>query len=125
MPFTYPARVTLYNKGGPHPDFGGLWPEGPMIQPTQHTQHTQQKLNPFESVNARVNRAGDLLGIKESYRRLLTTCWRETKVSLPVTDDKGELQVYEGYRVQHNGNRGPYKGGVRYHPAHVWKNVRG
>src|SRR5687768_2409632 len=84
--------------------------EGPMIQPLP------SKLNPFAAVNASVNRAGDLLGMKESYRKLLTTCWRETKVSLPITDDKGELRVFEGYRVQHNGYRGPYKGGVRYHP---------
>lgn len=81
-----------------------------MIQPLPN------KLNPFAAVNASVNRASDLLGIKESYRKLLTTCWRETKVSLPITDDKGELRVFEGYRVQHNGYRGPYKGGVRYHP---------
>ena len=80
-----------------------------MIQPTV-------KLTPFGAVNARVNRASDLLGIKENYRKLLTTCWRETKVALPFTNDKGEMTVYEGYRVQHNGVRGPYKGGVRYHP---------
>ncbi|MEO7426783.1 MAG: Glu/Leu/Phe/Val dehydrogenase dimerization domain-containing protein [Fibrobacteria bacterium] len=80
-----------------------------MIQPNP-------KLSPFSAVNANVNHASDLLEIKQNYRRLLTTCWRETKVSLPITDDKGELRVYEGYRVQHNGVRGPYKGGVRYHP---------
>jgi glutamate dehydrogenase (NAD(P)+) len=80
-----------------------------MIQPNP-------KLTPFGEVNARVNRASDLLGIKENYRKLLTTCWRETKVSLPFTNDRGEMNVYEGYRVQHNGVRGPYKGGVRFHP---------
>jgi glutamate dehydrogenase (NAD(P)+) len=80
-----------------------------MIQPTP-------KLTPFGEVNARVNRASDLLGIKENYRKLLTSCWRETKVSLPFTNDRGEMNVYEGYRVQHNGVRGPYKGGVRFHP---------
>lgn len=80
-----------------------------MIQPTP-------KLTPFGEVNARVNRASDILGIKENYRKLLTTCWRETKVSLPFTNDRGEMDVYEGYRVQHNGVRGPYKGGVRFHP---------
>jgi len=74
------------------------------------------KLTPFGAVNNRVNRASDLLGIKENYRKLLTSCWRETKVSLPITDDKGDLRIFEGYRVQHNGVRGPYKGGVRYHP---------
>jgi glutamate dehydrogenase (NAD(P)+) len=81
-----------------------------MIQPTT------VKLTPFGEVNARVNRASDLLGIKENYRKLLTSCWRETKVSLPFTNDRGEMNVYEGYRVQHNGVRGPYKGGVRFHP---------
>jgi glutamate dehydrogenase (NAD(P)+) len=80
-----------------------------MIQPTP-------KPTPFGAVNARVNGASDLLGIKENYRRLLTTCWREVKVSLPFTNDRGEMDVYEGYRVQHNGVRGPYKGGVRFHP---------
>lgn len=80
-----------------------------MIQPNP-------KLTPFGAVNNRVNRASELLGIKENYRKLLTTCWRETKVSLPIVDDKGDMQVFEGYRVQHNGVRGPYKGGVRYHP---------
>ena len=66
------------------------------------------KLNPFAAVNARVNRAADLLGIKDNYRRLLTSCWREVKVSVPILDDKSELRVFEGYRVQHNGVRGPY-----------------
>lgn len=81
-----------------------------MIQPVP------SKLSPFGAVNASVTRAATLLEIKPSYQKLLTTCWRETKVSLPITDDKGELKVFEGYRVQHNGYRGPYKGGVRYHP---------
>src|SRR5436190_18235877 len=82
----------------------------------QQMQPATTKQTPFGAVNARVNRASDLLGIKENYRRLLTSCWRETKVSLPITDDHGDLRVFEGYRVQHNGARGPYKGGVRYHP---------
>src|SRR5579862_9072705 len=37
-------------------------------------------------------------------------------VQLPVRLDSGELKVFRGYRVQHNGARGPYKGGVRFHP---------
>ncbi len=77
---------------------------------------SQSTLSPFDAVNLRVNKASDILNIKESYRKLLTSCWRETKVSLPLLDDRGELRVYEGYRVQHNGVRGPYKGGVRFHP---------
>jgi len=72
--------------------------------------------SPFASVNQQVLHAAELLGMKPGYRHLLTTCWREIKVSLPVIDDHGDLRIFEGYRVQHNGVRGPYKGGIRYHP---------
>lgn len=42
---------------------------------------------------------------------------RVIKVSAPVRMDSGEVELFEGYRVQHNGARGPYKGGIRYHPG--------
>lgn len=82
---------------------------------TSHA-HPSHATNPFEAVNQKVLQAAEALGMKPGYRKLLTTCWREIKVSLPFIDDKGELRVFEGYRVQHNGVRGPYKGGIRYHP---------
>ena len=40
----------------------------------------------------------------------------DVRVSLPVRMDDGRIEVLQGYRVQHNGARGPYKGGLRYHP---------
>ena len=42
---------------------------------------------------------------------------RTLKVSLPVLRDDGQEEVFEGYRCQFGGARGPYKGGVRYHPS--------
>jgi glutamate dehydrogenase (NAD(P)+) len=47
---------------------------------------------------------------------LLKSPWREIQVQLPVRMDNRKLQIFEGYRVQHNGARGPYKGGIRFHP---------
>jgi glutamate dehydrogenase (NAD(P)+) len=47
---------------------------------------------------------------------LLRKPWRELTVSLPIRMDNGTVKVFEGYRIQHNGARGPYKGGIRYHP---------
>ena len=47
---------------------------------------------------------------------LLRKPWRELTVSLPIRMDNGTVEVFEGYRIQHNGARGPYKGGIRYHP---------
>ncbi len=57
----------------------------------------------------RLNMAGDM-------HELLVHPWREMTVALPVRMDDGRIRVFEGYRVQHNAARGPYKGGIRYHP---------
>ena len=55
---------------------------------------------------------------------LLSTSWREVRAQLPVRMDDRKLQIFEGYRVQHNGARGPYKGGVRFHPKADLDEVR-
>jgi glutamate dehydrogenase (NAD(P)+) len=70
----------------------------------------------FEIVSEFFGRAADRLGIDEHVRKVLSTSYRELRVQLPLHRDDGTLEVYSGYRVQHNGARGPYKGGVRYHP---------
>src|SRR6185436_10479726 len=49
---------------------------------------------------------------------------RELTISIPVMMDSGELQVFEGYRVQHCSARGPYKGGIRFHPQADINEVR-
>jgi len=48
--------------------------------------------------------------------KLLVTPQRQMKVELAIQLDNGSIEVYDGYRVQHNGARGPFKGGIRYHP---------
>lgn len=60
--------------------------------------------------------AADLIGVDASVRRLLLTPFRTVAVQVPVRMDDGRLEVFRGYRIQHNGARGPCKGGVRYHP---------
>ena len=54
--------------------------------------------------------------LSDGCREMLKRPWRELQVQVPVRMDDGELRVFTGYRVQHNGARGPYKGGVRFHP---------
>ena len=56
------------------------------------------------------------LGLDAGTSRMLCEPWRDLRVSLPVRMDDGRIEVFTGYRVQHNGARGPYKGGLRYHP---------
>ena len=49
-------------------------------------------------------------------QRLLLTPEREVLVELVITKDNGEIETFNAYRVQHSNSRGPYKGGLRYHP---------
>lgn len=69
--------------------------------------------------------AADLLGLPASMRKRLCTPFREVTVQVPVLMDNGDVQIYLGHRVQHNGARGPTKGGVRYHPSVDLHEVRG
>ena len=76
----------------------------------------QEELNPFAIAKQQFNRAADFLELNQSMRRVLETPKRQLIVSIPVKMDGGDVQVFEGYRVQHNIARGPAKGGIRYHP---------
>jgi glutamate dehydrogenase (NAD(P)+) len=72
--------------------------------------------NPFAAVNHYFDLGATAAGVPQDYRLLLKTPYREMRVEVPVRMDNGRLEVFIGYRVQHNGARGPYKGGVRFHP---------
>jgi glutamate dehydrogenase (NAD(P)+) len=64
------------------------------------------------------------LGLDADMQLLLSTPFRELRVEVPVRMDDGTLKVFVGYRVQHNGVRGPAAGGIRYHPAVDMDEVR-
>jgi glutamate dehydrogenase (NAD(P)+) len=68
--------------------------------------------------------ACERLGLPDEVRDVMRTPYREISVQIPVRMTDGTLRVYSGYRVQHNGARGPYKGGVRYHPRADIQEVR-
>ena len=77
---------------------------------------TAERGSPFEMVSLCFHQACQRLGIDDDLQVLMRWPWREMRVEVPVRLDDGRLHVFIGYRVQHNGARGPYKGGVRYHP---------
>ena len=85
---------------------------------------TAKKLSPFEEVNLFFDQAAERLGLAEGRREMLRRPWRELQVQVPVRMDDGHINVYNGFRIQHNGARGPYKGGVRYHPEADQDEVR-
>ena len=70
----------------------------------------------FEIVSHWFTLAADRLEIPEDVRAVLSSSYREVQVQIPVSLSDGKTHVFSGYRVQHNGARGPYKGGIRFHP---------
>jgi glutamate dehydrogenase (NAD(P)+) len=80
--------------------------------------------SPLASVNTFFDEAADLLHLRDEMYDVLKTSYREISVQVPVRMDDGGLRVFTGYRVQHNGARGPYKGGIRYHPSADLDEVR-
>ena len=71
----------------------------------------------IESALAQFDRAADHLDLAPHTRAILRAPKREWTVNFPVTMDEGRVEVFTGYRVQHNMARGPAKGGIRFHPA--------
>src|SRR6187200_1209377 len=61
--------------------------------------------------------AADVLGLDDDMRKILSHCQRELTVNFPVEMDDGSVEVFTGYRVQHNSGPGPTKGGIRYHES--------
>ena len=82
------------------------------------------RMSPFDEVNVFFDAAADRLGLDDGIRDLLKKPWRELRVSVPLRMDSGDIRVFTGYRIQHNGARGPYKGGVRFHPLADEEEVR-
>src|SRR5574340_1107269 len=71
-------------------------------------------INPYEVAVAQFDEAADRLGLSQAMRAILRKPKRELTVNFPVRLDNGDVVMYTGYRVQHNINRGPAKGGVRF-----------
>ena len=71
----------------------------------------------FATAQIRFDAAADVIDLSDDVRRLLRDVKRELTVHFPIRRDDGSVQVFTGYRVQHNINRGPAKGGIGYHPG--------
>jgi len=84
----------------------------------------REGLTAFQAVNRNFEEAASIIDLDAEMRSILTTTYREISVQIPVRLDNGDLVVAQGYRVQHNGARGPYKGGIRYHPNADLEEVR-
>jgi glutamate dehydrogenase (NAD(P)+) len=79
------------------------------------TEHVAARINPWEVAQRQFDLAADRLNLDHGLRGVLRVPRREFTVHFPVHMDDGSVQVFTGYRVQHNLGRGPAKGGIRYH----------
>src|SRR5687767_2026825 len=88
---------------------------------TEEASETVKRAHPAEVSNLDIVRhyfdiAADRLELPDDIRIVFWTPYREVTVRIPVKLSDGKTHVFSGYRIQHNGARGPYKGGIRFHP---------
>jgi glutamate dehydrogenase (NAD(P)+) len=79
------------------------------------TENTTAPINAWQVAQQQFDLAAEMLNLDPGLRRVLREPRRELTVHFPVHMDDGSVQVFTGYRVQHNLGRGPAKGGIRYH----------
>jgi glutamate dehydrogenase/leucine dehydrogenase len=72
---------------------------------------------PFTNAMQQLERAAQLIKLDKNVLALLKSPDRTIQVKVPVRMDNGDVKVFDGYRVQYNNARGPYKGGLRYFPS--------
>jgi len=91
-----------------------LSPIGPVVPPPMGSLTTPDATE-LESVDSSFADAAAAERLEDEVREVLAGCFREISVQVPLRLDSGGFRLFRAYRVQHNGARGPYKGGFRYH----------
>ena len=84
--------------------------------PEESKPSTRAEISNLDIVRYYFDLAADHLGLADDIRVVFWTPYREVTVQIPVKLSDGKTHVFAGYRIQHNGARGPYKGGIRFHP---------
>ncbi len=84
----------------------------------------REPLSLFETVQAQLDEVASLLHLEPGIHAILRQPMRELQVCIPVRMDDGQTKVFTGFRVQHNNARGPFKGGIRFHPDETIDTIR-
>ena len=80
------------------------------------TTSAPEALSLYQVAQSQYRKAADLMHLDESVRTIIEQPKNEVIVNFPVKMDDGDYRLFTGYRIQHNNIRGPFKGGIRYHP---------
>src|SRR3954468_17293166 len=101
-------------RGSPH-----MTDESPRVANKEGGDSAQSngraEISSYDLVNHWFDVAAERLELRDDVQAVMRSSYREVQVQIPVKRSDGRIHVYSGFRVQHNGARGPYKGGVRYH----------
>jgi glutamate dehydrogenase (NAD(P)+) len=84
---------------------------------TRPEEALAHEYNPWLNVVSLIETAGRLLGLNEGMIKRIVTPERILEVAVPVRMDSDDIEMYQGWRIQHNTSRGPGKGGIRFHPS--------
>lgn len=94
------------------PNFDLLTKSQPQFSVAKPPRH-----NFWHTVQSQIDDVAGRIHLDPGIHAILRQPEREMIVSVPVTMDDGQVEVYTGYRVQHSSALGPCKGGIRYHPG--------
>jgi glutamate dehydrogenase len=83
-----------------------------------------EQINAFQIAQKQFDGVAEVMNLDQGVREVLRWPAREFTFRIPVRMENGNLQVFTGFRVQHNDARGPNKGGIRFHPDETIDTVR-
>jgi glutamate dehydrogenase (NAD(P)+) len=108
--------VPQEGEAGAHAGEGHGEPDKSAKQTEEQPAPSRAEVSNYEIVEHWFKVAAERLELPDDIAAVLRSSYREVQVQVPVRLGDGKLHVFSGYRVQHNGARGPYKGGIRFHP---------
>jgi glutamate dehydrogenase (NAD(P)+) len=108
--------VPQEGDAGPHAGAGHGEPDKSAKKTEDAPEPSRAEVSNYEIVEHWFGVAAERLELPEDVGAVMRSSYREVQVQVPVKLSDGTLHVFSGYRVQHNGARGPYKGGIRFHP---------
>src|SRR5688572_31719779 len=108
--------VPQEGEAGAHAGAGHGEPDKSAKKTEDAPAPRRAEVSNYEIVEHWFKVAAERLDLPDDVAAVLSSSYREVQVQVPVRLGDGKVHVFSGYRVQHNGARGPYKGGIRFHP---------
>jgi glutamate dehydrogenase (NAD(P)+) len=108
--------VPQEGESGEHSGEGHGEPDKSAKQTEEQPKPSRAEVSNYEIVEHWFKIAAERLELPDDVAAVFRSSYREVQVQVPVRLSDDKIHVFSGYRVQHNGARGPYKGGIRFHP---------